>query len=90
MTVKILLSAFAVAAALAIGAPAFAQDKDMDKSMDHPAHHHHHAIHHHAAMHHEHMEHHAMHHRMHGTMSEDAKERMETKRLNEEQLHKSM
>jgi hypothetical protein len=90
MTFKIALGALAVVAALGIGAPAFADDNDMNKPADQsmPHHHamHHHAMHH-QAMHEHHMAHHAAHH-MHHNMSQDAKERAETKRLNEEQAHK--
>jgi hypothetical protein len=74
MTVKTALGALAVVAALAIGAPAFAQDNDTNApaapAADNapPAMHHtmHHKMMHHHAMHHaHHTMHHAMHHKSH-------------------------
>ncbi|HEY7991802.1 MAG TPA: hypothetical protein VID77_10465 [Stellaceae bacterium] len=83
MPIKFALIGIAVAAALAIGAPAFAADNDMSK----PAKPMHHKMMHHKAMHHA-AAHHEMHarHHMHGAMGVDAKERAETQRLNQEQL----
>ncbi len=97
MNLKSMLGAAALTAALMFGAPAFADDNDMNKPADQPMHHHHmmhhHAMHHHPmhhhhhAMHEHHMAHHAAHHRHHD-MSQDARERAETKRLNEQQARK--
>jgi pentapeptide MXKDX repeat protein len=91
MSVKIMLSAAALLAALAIGAPAFADDT-MDKPMDKPMHrtmHHHHRAVHHAAMRHEHMDHRDMRHHHHDAMGIDARERVETMKLNQQQLEHS-
>ncbi|MGH6980746.1 MAG: hypothetical protein ACREFC_06025 [Stellaceae bacterium] len=84
MSVKAALIGFAAVAALAIGAPAFAEDNAPAPAK--PMHHHmrHHKAMHHAAAHHEMKMHHMRHHAGKGGV--DAREREETAKLNQEQL----
>jgi hypothetical protein len=84
MNVKIVLSATALAATLAFAAPTLAQNKEpADQTMAAPKHHHgHHAAHHMASG--------PSAHRRGSTRDVDAREREETARLNQEQLHGTM